>query len=153
MRVLRSPSVWMLAAALLLLPGLLLAQAKAIATAETNMKASAELYECKRKQGVLTVKVRFKATANTEIDLPYDKTYVIDVGSGKKYEVLRDSDKAVIATTSKYTARTEIKESIGAGETFSAWWKFPAPPPATQKITFTLPNSEPFEDVPITDAP
>lgn len=140
-------------AALLLLPELLLAQAKAIATADTNMKASAELYECKRKQGVLTVKVRFKATANTEIQLPYDKTYVIDVGSGKKYEVLRDSDRNVVATTSKYTSGDEVKESILAGETFSAWWKFPAPPASTKKITFSLPNCEPFDDVAITDAP
>jgi hypothetical protein len=143
----------MLAAALLLLPGLLLAQAKAIATAETNMKASAELYECKRKQGVLTVKVRFTATANTSIELPYAKTYVMDVGSGKKYELLRDSDKNVIATTSKYTTGDHVKESLKAGETFSAWWKFPAPPTSTKKITFSLPNCEPFEDVAITDAP
>jgi hypothetical protein len=152
-RAFRSHSIWFLAVALLLLPRLALAEAKAIATAETNMKASAELYECKRKQGVLTVKVRFKATAGTNIELPYDKTYVIDVGSGKKYEVLRDSDKNVIATTSKYTSGNEIKESLGAGETFNAWWKFPAPPAATKKITFSLPNCEPFEDVAITDAP
>jgi hypothetical protein len=152
-RVFRSPSTWMLVVVLLLLPELLLAQAKAIATAETNMKASAELYECKRKQGVLTVKVRFKATANTTLELPYNKTYVIDVGSGKKYEVLRDSDKNVIATTSKYTTGDEVKESIDAGETFNAWWKFPAPPATTKKITFSLPNCEPFEDVAITDVP
>lgn len=153
MRASTSRWLWLGIVGLLLIPGLVLAEIKALATVETNMKASAELYECKRKQGVLTVKVRFRATAKTEIELPYDETYVIDVGSGKKYAVLRDSDKNVIASTSKYTTGDKIKESIGAGDTFNAWWKFPAPPAATTKITFALPNSEPFEDVAITDAP
>ena len=36
------------------------AQPKPIASVDTNMKATADLYECKRKEGVLTIKVRFK---------------------------------------------------------------------------------------------
>jgi hypothetical protein len=128
------------------------AQPKAIATVETNMKATAELYECKRKDGVLTVKVRFKAPAPTIIELPYKDTYVVDVASGKKYFVLRDSDKAPLATpTENWNDR--VRHNLEAGGTFSAWWKFPAPPPATKKISFFIPKSEPFEDVPITDAP
>jgi len=126
---------------------------KPIATIETNMKAVGELYECKRKQGVLTVKVRFKATGGrTELDLPYDGTYVVDVASGKKYAVLRDSDKAPLATTSQFH-NDRVREGLEPGAAFSAWWKFPAPPPTTKKITFVLPKSEPAEDVPITDAP
>ena len=132
-------------------PAAVMAQPKAIATVETNMKATAELYECKRKDGVLTVKVRFKAASSTELDMPYDETYVMDVASGKKYKVLRDSAKAPIATTSDFH-KDRIRAGVKAGETFSAWWKFPAPPAATKKITFSLPRSEPFEDVPITDA-
>jgi hypothetical protein len=129
------------------------AQPKPIATVETNMKATAELYECKRKEGVLTLKVRFKAAgAGTEIDLPYKDTYVVDVASGKKYFVLRDSDKVAVATATQGWG-DRVREGVGAGGTFSAWWKFPAPPPATKKISFFLPKSEPFEDVPITDAP
>jgi hypothetical protein len=129
------------------------AQPKAIATVETNMKATAELYECKRKEGVLTLKVRFKApAASTTIDLPYKDTYVVDVASGKKYFVLRDSDKVAVATpTEGWTDR--VRHSLEAGGTFNAWWKFPAPPPTTKKVSFFLPKSEPFEDLPITDAP
>ena len=145
---------WLAAAALILgVSGLARAQSKAIVTVQTNMKATGEIYECKRKQGVLTIKVRFKATSGrTDLDLPYDTTYVVDVGSGKKYAILRDSDKAPLATTSQNWG-DRIREPIEAGGTFSAWWKFPAPPPATKKISFILPKSEPAEDVPITDAP
>src|ERR1700730_7555490 len=95
--------VWLAAMALILgIPGLTRAQARAIATVETNMKATGEIYECKRKQGVLTIKVRFKATSGrAELDLPYETTYVVDVASGKKYAILRDSDKAPLAPTSQ----------------------------------------------------
>jgi hypothetical protein len=145
---------WLAAMALMLgVPGLARAQVRPIATVQTNMKAVGEIYECKRKQGVLTIKVRFKATAGrTELELPYDTTYVVDVGSGKKYAILRDSEKAPLATTSPYV-NDRIRESLEPGGTFSAWWKFPAPPPTTKKISFMLPKSEPAEDVPITDAP
>jgi hypothetical protein len=128
------------------------AQPKPIATIETNMKASAELYECKRKEGVLTIKVRFKAAGSrADIDLPYNDTYVVDVASGKKYLVLRDSDKVPVATPTEGW-RDRVRTAIEPGGTFTAWWKFPAPPPAAKKISFFLPKSEPFEDVPITDA-
>jgi hypothetical protein len=137
-------------AALLFLPGLAHGQAKAIATAETNMKATAEITECKRKEGVLTIKVRFKATADTSLELPYAETYVITPSSGKKYEVLRDSDKNPIATTQPLYGNM-VQQNLKNGDTFTAWWKFPAPPPETKKITLSLPKTEPFEDVPITD--
>jgi hypothetical protein len=145
---------WLVALQLVLgVPALSSAQLKAIATIETNMKATGEIYECKRKQGVLTIKVRFKAAGGrAELDLPYDTTYVVDVASGKKYTILRDSDKAPLATTSQGWG-DRVRESVEPGATFSAWWKFPAPPPTTKKISFILPKSEPAEDVPITDAP
>jgi hypothetical protein len=139
-----------LLAALLLLPGLARGQAKALATADTNMKATAEITECKRKEGVLTIKVRFKATADTALELPYAATYVMATTSGKKYEVLRDSDRNPIATTQQ-SFGDMVRQNLKAGETFTAWWKFPAPPPEIKKVTFTLPKTEPFEDVPITD--
>src|ERR1700676_2287721 len=139
---------WLAAVALILgIPAVTRAQTRAIATVETNMKATGEIYECKRKQGVLTIKVRFKATSGrADLDLPYDTTYVVDVASGKKYAVLRDSDKAPLATTSQGWG-DRIREGVEAGGTFTAWWKFPAPPPATKKISFILPKSEPAEDV------
>ncbi|BCW92377.1 MAG: hypothetical protein ACOY7U_00655 [Acidobacteriota bacterium] len=138
------------ALAVLLLPALAWSQGKALATAETNWKATAELYECKRKQGVLTVKVRFKATADTKIELPHNQTYVVDVGAGKKYEILRDSDKNAIATRSEHYGDRALVY-LKSGETFTAWWKFPAPPASTTQVTVSLPGCEPFEDVPISD--
>lgn len=137
---------------MLLLPSLALAQSKVLATAETNMKATAELYECKRKQAVLTVKVRFKANADTKLEMAHSQTYIVDEGAGKKYEILRDSDKNAIATRSEHYG-DRVLAYVKAGETFTAWWKFPAPPASTTHVTVFLPGCEPFEDVPITDAP
>jgi hypothetical protein len=137
--------------AALSIPAVAPAQPKAIATAETNMKATAELYECKRKEGVLTIKVRFKASEKTTIDLPYGDTYVVDVAAGKKYQILRDSEKKALATPNEHY-NDRVRADLAGGATYNAWWKFPAPPSSTKKITFTLPKSEPLEDVPITDA-
>ena len=138
-------------AATTLLPGLILAQPAPIATVDTNMKATAEMTECKRKDGVLTIKVRFKATAESKIELPYKDTFVMDVAGAKKYEVLRDSEGKPLASTGSYSDK--LVENLKSGDTIKIWWKFPAPPAETKTITFSLPNSEPFEDVPITDAP
>jgi len=140
------------AALVLALAEVATAQPKAIASVDTNMNARADLYECKRKQGVLTVKVRFVATGKAHIDLPYQDTYVMDVAAGKKYELLRDSDKKPLATTNQYYG-DRVSANLDAGETYSAWWKFPAPPDATHQVTFVLPNSEPIEDVAVGDAP
>jgi hypothetical protein len=139
-------------AAMLLLPALGRAQSDVIATVDTNMNATAELTECKRKEGVLTIKVRFKATAETTLSLPYKDTYVMDTAAGKKYEVLHDSEGNPLASTNTYY-RDKVYVTIKAGESNKIWWKFPAPPAETKTITFSVPNSEPFEDVPITDAP
>jgi hypothetical protein len=136
----------------LLLPTVVRAQAKPIATVETNINATAELYECRRKTGVLTVKVRLKATGKVDEWLYFRETYIMDVGSGKKYEVLKDSDGNAIATTSP-SYKDRITVQIAPGGSFNLWWKFPAPPPETKTITFSMPGAEPFEDVPITDAP
>ena len=143
----RSLGAHALLLALTLLPSLARAEDKPLATADTNMKATAEIYECKRKEGVLTIKVRFKATSDTYIGLSSSLVYVLDVAAGKKYEVLRDSEKRPLATAE------HVRVYPKAGETTKAWWKFPAPPAKTKKVTFSLPNCEPFEDVPITDAP
>ncbi len=141
-----------LAAVVLALPSVGRAQPKALASVDTNMNARAELYECKRKQGVLTVKVRFVATGKAKIDLPYHDTYVMDVAAGKKYELLRDSDKKALATPNAFY-QDRVQSNLDPGESYSAWWKFPAPPAGTKQITFVLPNSEPLEDVAIVDAP
>ena len=109
----------------------------------------AELTECKRKEGVLTVKVNFRNTGDASqgvsIETNHGKYELVYVtADGKKYFVLKDSEGAPLAP--KY-----ISESLKKGEKILWWAKFPAPPAEVKKINLIFPKVLPFEDVPITD--
>ena len=80
------------------------AQGAPLQTQDTNTAGVvAELTECKRSEGVLTVKVRLRNTTGSDESLwlikpgesNHDAYYV--VAAGKKYLVLRDSDKEPLA--------------------------------------------------------
>lgn len=128
--------------------------AKVIQTQDTNVSGVvAELTECKRKEGVLTLKVRFR---NTSADPArwhlyhggQDRKNVIDkfyvTAGNKKYFVLKDTEKEPLASDE---CTTDLKKD----GTYSWWGKFPAPPPEVKAIDLVIPEVTPFEDVPITD--
>lgn len=121
-----------------------------IQSQETNMTGIvAELIECKRKEGVLTVKVRFRNTSNNKAYIAIDTHHGSYEGfyisaEDKKYFVLRDSDGAPLAP--KY-----IGENLEKSQVFLWWAKFPAPPVKVKKVNLVIPKVLPFEDVPITD--
>lgn len=122
-----------------------------IQSQETNIAGVvAELTECKRKEGVLTVKVRFRNVSNNKVWLSidthhgsYDGFYV--TAEKKKYFVLRDSDGDQLAP--KYLGGVHLQKN----ETHAWWAKFPAPPAGVKSINLMIPQVLPFEDVPITD--
>lgn len=121
-----------------------------IQTQETEMSGIvAELNEAKRKDGVLTVKVNFRNTANDPVKVyietehgKYEHIYV--TADSKKYFVLKDTEGAPLAP--KY-----INGDLKKGEKIIWWAKFPAPPAEIKKIDIIFPKVLPFEDVPITD--
>ena len=121
-----------------------------IQTQETEFQGVvAELTECKRKEGVLTVKVTFRNTGseasmvNIETDHgKYEKIYV--TADSKKYFVLKDTEGESLAP--KY-----ISDSIKKGEKILWWAKFPAPPAEVKTINLFFPKVLPFEDVAIKD--
>jgi hypothetical protein len=76
--------------------------------------------------------------------LVYD-AYVVDAANKTKYPVLKDTSGHLIA--GKHAGRKVVV--LKAKETLSTWAKFPAPPPATKKVTVFIPGVEPFEDVTI----
>lgn len=128
---------------------------KVIQTQETNFSGVvAELTECKRKEGVLSLKVRFRNTSDAPIRVylygahtrkgEIDKFYV--TGDSKKYFTLKDTEQEALASE-------ELDEDLKKGETFTWWVKFPAPPVEIKKVNVIMPKVTPFEDVPITDAP
>lgn len=118
---------------------------------ETNIQGvSAELIECTRKAGVLTVKVRFRASADKKtwfkIDTghgAYAGFYV--VAGDKKHFILRDAEGAPIAP------RTLGDVHLGKGETHLWWAKFPAPGAEIKQVKLVIPEVLPFDDIPVTD--
>jgi hypothetical protein len=116
----------------------------------TNMNGiNAELIQCKRKKGVLSIKVRFVNSGNDMVKLridthhgAYDGFYV--TAKEKKYFVLKDTEG--IALAPKYMG-ADLKK----GESYYWWAKFPAPPAEVKEVNIVIPQVLPFEDVEITD--
>jgi hypothetical protein len=111
----------------------------------------AELIECKRKEGVLTVKIRFRNPSSSEQNFYLytrgDSVYV--TAENKKYLILKDSAGSLLATQPDATGHVAIRLKK---DQVQLWWaKFPAPPAHVRKVNLMLPNILPFEDIPITD--
>jgi hypothetical protein len=123
-------------------------QAGVIQTQETRYPGIvAELTECRRKEGVLNIKVRFRNTSdkpfhlNIYVDGGRDKYYV--TAKNKKYFILKDSDGVYLAA--------DYDNWLPPGGSFTWWAKYPAAPADIKKITLFTPITSPFEDAPITD--
>lgn len=131
-------------------------QAGVIQTQETNTGGLiGELTECRRHEGVLTIKLRFRNTTNKRADLhltawnnggDFEKFYV--TAGSKKFFILKDTENTYLSSLS---ASNGVSLALESGQT-SLWWaKYPAPSPDVKKIDFITPVAPPFEDVPITD--
>jgi hypothetical protein len=108
-----------------------------------------ELTEVTRKDGVLTVKIRFRNTGTEDINHGfetqhgrYDRFYV--TAGTQKYFVLKDTEGEPLAP--KY-----LDVSLDPGQTSTWWAKFPAPPASETTIDLVIPDAPPFEDIPITN--
>jgi len=132
-------------------------QTDVIQTQETNEEGVVgELTECRRSEGVLNIKVRFRNTSNkpghltfthwnaTALDNP--KFYL--TAGNKKYFMLTDADGTVLSSNSNGNG---VDANLDPGKTYLWWAKYPAPPAEVKKINFMMPVTSPFEDVPITD--
>jgi hypothetical protein len=132
-------------------------QAGVIQTQETTTPGVvAELTECRRQEGVLTIKVRFRNTSNKASNLTLTRYMVDDNGrfyvtaGNKKYFILKDSENTVLSSNSVSESGT-IELKLEPGRTFLWWAKYPAPSADVKKINMMMPVTPPFEDVPITD--
>ena len=109
---------------------------------------AADLIEAKRSDGVLSVKVRLKNTGTKAANVKIYERNKVDAfyvqAEGKKYLVLRDTEKVPLANGTPYT-------SVAPGATFTWWAKYPAPNANVKKFNFYWPLGAPFDDVPITD--
>lgn len=134
-------------------PGGAPASSANLASQETNWSGVvAEVTELRRKGNTLTAKVRFRnqGGAEAEPDVHYNEVYVMDLGAGKKYEVLKDEKGNYIAgLRSGWNNRWYDK--VQPGQSATIWMKFPAPPADVKTVTLQVPGVPPFEDLPIQD--
>jgi hypothetical protein len=125
----------------------------AIATQETNWPGVvAEVTEVRRKGNTLTAKVRLRngGPDGQQVEVKFEAVYLMDAANAKKYEVLRDEKGAYIADL-KSGWSDRWYDTLEPTQTHVLWIKFPAPPPEVTAITLQLPNTPPFEDLPIQD--
>jgi hypothetical protein len=113
----------------------------------------AEMTECRREDGVLSIKMRLRNTGAKATDVvvlssggpKYDSYYVM--AGTKKYMILRDSEKSALASPPDFM--TELRVNIAPGGSWTWWAKYPAPPAADTKINYMTPLAPPFDNVPI----
>ena len=130
------------------------AQTEAIQSQDTNIGGLvADITQCKRKDGVLTLKVRLRNTSGKKASIhftdgynAYDKYYL--TAGDKKYFILRDSEGVPLATDAG-GGYTNI--DIDKDGSYTWWAKYPAPPAEVTSVSFYAAFAPPFEDVPITD--
>ncbi len=129
------------------------AGAEAVASAETNWEGvTLDVTTVERKGQVLTVKWLLRNEGGKEPSVSFGTfdggaytadTYVLDEESGTKYFVLLDEgNKAVAGDLSFY---------LKPGATKRLWAKYPAPPPEVSAVTLIFAETEPLEEVPVTD--
>ena len=108
-------------------------QAGVIQTQETNTGSMVvELTECRRHEGVLTIKVRFRNSSNKRATVKltdwnaggdYEKFYV--TAGNKKFFILKDTEGTYLSSLS---ANNGVSLQLEPGDT-SLWWaKYPSPP-------------------------
>jgi hypothetical protein len=130
-----------------------------IATGDTNWEGiTVDVMSVSRKGNVMTVKfaavnggsetqkVAFGFTGN-------DVCYAVDEDSGSKYYVLTDEEGNPVASAKEWmpNSTSGINREVAPGKTMRVWMKLPAPPPEVTSISLFLNETDPIEDVPITD--
>jgi hypothetical protein len=131
------------------------AQTKPIATGDVNAEGVvAEVTECKRGEGTLTLRIRLKNTGEKSVGFwavsgrKYDDHYV--TAGKKKYLILRDAQKVPLAPASD--AGGNVRVSLKKGGVYTWWAKFPDPPADVKKVNYTWPIGSPIDDIPCTDS-
>jgi Cytochrome oxidase complex assembly protein 1 len=115
-----------------------------------------ELIQCRRSDGVLSVKIRFHNTTGTAVNfyvlgtnISYDRFYL--AAASKKYFILKDSAGTELAPGGDYSCGMPgVCEKLPAGQSNTWWAKFPAPSADVTKLDLFTPVTPPFEGIPIT---
>ena len=127
---------------------------KSLAIRELDVEGVvAEVIESDRKDGVLTVRVRFRNNGQKPAKLPlvdaqgYVHTYI--VSGNTKYPLLRDDRGNQVATPRD--GGGWLEPTIKPKATWSWWGKFPAPPAERNTYTLYLKVGPPIDNIAIVD--
>jgi hypothetical protein len=130
-----------------------------MATVETNWEdVTVNLMTVTRKGSVLTVKFSAVNNGSDSRKVAFgfagnDVCYAVDEESGSKYYVLTDKEGNPVASAKDWmpNSTTGINREIASGKSMRVWMKMPAPPTEVRAISIFLNETDPFENVPITD--
>jgi len=160
----RTPHALLLAGGALVLAGWLAAAlpaaaAEPIATGETNWDGIViKVMSVVRKGNVLTVKFAAVNEGNSQQKVAFgfvgrDVCYVLDEESGTKYYVLTDKEGHPLAPGNEFldSSKRGLARKVEPGKSVRVWMKFPAPPPEVKTISLFLNETDPIEDVPISE--
>lgn len=138
----------------LLIPALSVQAGEPVLSQDTHIAGLvAELTECRREEGVMTVRLCFRNTTDREMNIKlinsrdYD-TYYATAGN-KKYFMLHDSEKNPLAPQAD--GGGSLRVSLVRGGTYIWWAKYPAPPDEVKKISYYTPLTPPFDNIEIKD--
>jgi hypothetical protein len=131
-----------------------------IASAPTNWKGvTLDLMSVERKGSVLTVKWAVTNAGAERVTVSFGlvnenaHSYLVDEESGTKYFALTDKEGKGVASKHEGVGNNVygIYDDLAPGETLRYWAKYPAPPAAVKTLTVLFDETEPFEEVAITD--
>ncbi|HHQ47727.1 MAG TPA: hypothetical protein ENK19_02455 [Acidobacteria bacterium] len=132
--------------------------AEPLASGETSWDGvTVHVMSLVRKHGILTLKIAAVNSGKESARLIFDFTgdnacYLVDEENGTKYFVLTDKKGAPLASGNEWVRGGHgILRDVAPGKTLRVWMKFPAPPTEVKTISIFLNETEPIEDVPITD--
>jgi hypothetical protein len=130
------------------------AASAALKTEDTNIAGVvADVTECARKDGVLSVKVRFRNTSGEKKQLnlienrDYVKFYV--TAASKKYFILKDTEGTYL--TPQASGFGSLGVGLEPGGQYTWWAKYPAPPAEVKAVTLYTSVSAPLENISVSD--
>lgn len=129
---------------------------KPLATRELDVDGVvAEVIESARKDGMLTVRVRFRNNSDKPAKLKlvdaqgYVHTYIS--AGNTKYPILTDTSGQQVATPRD--GGGWLEPTIKPKGTWTWWARFPAPPAGTKGYSLYFKVGPPIDDIPILDKP
>ena len=127
--------------------------AKPLASTTLDAGVVAEVMESTRRDGTLTVRVRFRNPGDKPVKVSlvdaqgYVHTYVSSADT--KYPLIRDTSGKEVATPRD--GGGWLEPTVKPKASFGWWGKFPAPPATQKSYTLYFKAGPPIDGVPIID--